>query len=79
MLTDSQYELVREGIDEEDGTVEDRVVETYYCPLTAVEDRKTFLCFIGDNGGIDVEIRVPVELLEANGWRRASSGEAAGG
>lgn len=73
----TRKEILEIGIDE-DGIVEDQVVETYYCPILAITEDVDgrFLRVGGDNGGTNVEIRVPFEALEENGW--ASPEKAAG-
>lgn len=69
-----------DGIRQEDGTVDDpyQGVETYYCPLEDIsevsdEDGGNFLRITGDDGGTNVEIRVPVAILEQNGWARSKA------
>lgn len=64
-------EKLTDGIDE-DGIIEDMEIETYYCPLSYVADAGEYLRIGGDNGGTDVEIRVPVEMFEQNGWQRVT-------
>ncbi len=58
-----------EDIDD-DGTVADpyQGIETYWCPLEMVGETDTFLRVVGDNGGTNVEIRVPLQNMRDNGW-----------
>ena len=46
-----------------------RNVRTYYCPLENILETENYLSIIGNNGGNNVEIRVPIEELVAAGWR----------
>jgi hypothetical protein len=67
---------INDGIDTEDGTVDDpyQGIETYYCPLEGISEVDdpdgNFFRITGDNDGTNVEIRVPVAVLEQNGWAR---------
>jgi hypothetical protein len=56
----------REGI-REDGTVEGYVVETHHLPLESariVAGEDGYLAIVGDGGGINYEVRVPLRLIE---------------
>jgi len=62
---------IDEGIDN-DGIIDDPLdgLETYYAPLEYLRDGDGFLRAVGDDGGIQVEIRIPFENLEKMGWRK---------
>lgn len=70
----SLYERLTDGVGE-DGVIEDAVIETHYCPVEDVYENRErrFVAFVGDHGAISVEIRIPYEMLEENGWRKEST------
>lgn len=64
-----------------DGVRDDRTIEdplegimTFYCPLKGIglvqdhDEGEGYLRIIGNDGGINVEIRVPLAMLRNNGW-----------
>lgn len=67
-MSEYDYDLT-EGVDE-DGAIEDpfQDIETYYCPLESIAETEHYLRITGDNGGTNVEIRVPVKALVDAGW-----------
>lgn len=52
------------GIDKE-GIVDGNFVETYYRVMTAarVDKENGFVAFVMDDGGVDLETRMPIEAL----------------
>lgn len=66
---------ITDGI-RDDRTIVDPLegIETYYCPLEGIglvqdnDEGEGYLRIIGDDGIINVEIRVPLATLRDNGW-----------
>jgi hypothetical protein len=60
---------IGDGIRDEDGTITDAPLETFYAELEYITvDEGGFLRIVGDDGPSFVEIRVPYEELEKLGW-----------
>lgn len=68
-MSDASEWSLEESIDDE-GAIEEpyQDIETFYAPLEAVLETEHYLRVVGDNGGNNVEIRIPVEQLVLNGW-----------
>jgi hypothetical protein len=60
-----------EGI-RKDGTVEDTPYETFFRVLTQIETADGYLRLRADDGGVDIEIRLPYQILENMGWTRSA-------
>lgn len=60
-------ETFHKGI-REDGTVEGYLVETYYRPCEGIGNDAGFLRVQIDDGGTDIETRIPHSALIAAGW-----------
>lgn len=56
---------------DEDGIVEDVTVETYYRAAEHIEVGDGYLRVFMDDGGTDIETRVPFEALRKLGWKQA--------
>jgi hypothetical protein len=69
-MSNESIDAIDEGIDD-DGTIidPDQGIETFFCPLEAVIEGEGFLRIVGDNGGTNVEMRLPFAVLEQNGWK----------
>lgn len=52
---------------EPDGTVSDHLIETYYRPATGgyVDTDRRFVAIILDDGGTDIETRIPFDAFLA--------------
>jgi hypothetical protein len=66
------WKQFEEDIDEEDGTVigDGLCVHTDYCRLENlyIDWSRGYLGVEGDNRAVNVEIRIPLEVLVKNGW-----------
>lgn len=66
---DDYGNVVYDDVDPEEGSIADCDVETYYRPPQQVcrDDDRRILCVLMDDGGVDLETRIPYELLESMG------------
>ena len=55
---------------DDEGIVTDRMVETYYRPLEEIAEGDGYLRVVVDDGGTDIETRIPYGALESLGWTR---------
>lgn len=61
-------------VDEEDGTINDCIIETYYAPIESLAVADGYLRVFADNGGTNIETRIAFETLTALGWTAPDEG-----